>query len=120
MDGTEDKDVKGFLREYEELCKRYKLAVGYDSRRGIYGVTGYSERNAGYVEGLFELSDVRECVFCGKKHPTTEMEMKTIMVNCTEDFAPMMSYEARQRWFCKGTDCADRYQKIVSVPYWER
>ena len=44
------KDVKGFLREYKELCKRYHLSIAHEDTEGAFEIQDYWEENIEWME----------------------------------------------------------------------
>nr|WP_319776026.1 hypothetical protein [uncultured Sphaerochaeta sp.] len=109
------KDAKAFLNEYEELCKKFQLSIGHDKHFGLI-IKDYKDRAVAYCV----LIGTKKCAYCGKEHPKSEMLFKQIRENRTKDDSFMMEYGSCPYWFCKGTNCADRYQEMVEKPYWER
>lgn len=109
------KDVRAFLNEYNELCKKHQLSIGHDKHFGIL-IKDYKDEAVAYCV----LVGTEKCAFCGKEHPKSEMLLEQIRESCTKDDSFMMEYRSCPCWFCKGTDCAEQYQAMMEKPYWER
>lgn len=44
------KDVKGFLGDYKELCKRYQLSIAHQDTEGAFEIQDYWQENIEWME----------------------------------------------------------------------
>lgn len=141
------KDIKGFLREYKELCKKHGMSI-IRILGGTIAVSSYQEKDFDSIDnGLYSISRKGfpvnppvekkillkdefddfpdhipevECNYCHTKHLITDMFIRVIYVNTTTLDSDSKDSIGETGWFCNGTDCAEQYQTMMEKPYWKR